>query len=100
RNMNEIARLRFLVVEDQGFHRWLVANVLKDFGARSVVAAADGAEALQLLSGDSIDVVITDLDMPGMDGMELIRRIAELRHPAGVILVSSHDRSLMSTVES
>jgi len=98
--MNEIARLRFLVVEDQGFQRWLVANVLKDFGARSVVAAADGAEALQLLSGDSIDVVITDLDMPGMDGMELIRRIAELRHPAGVILVSSHDRSLMSTVES
>lgn len=98
--MKDVSELRFLVVEDQGFQRWLVANVLKDFGARSVVAAADGVEALQLLSGDSIDVVITDLDMPGMDGMELIRRIAELRHPAGVILVSTHDRSLLATVES
>jgi EAL domain-containing protein (putative c-di-GMP-specific phosphodiesterase class I)/FixJ family two-component response regulator len=98
--MNEISQLRFLVVEDQGFQRWLVGNVLRDFGARSVLAAADGAEALQLLSADSIDVVITDLDMPEMDGMELIRRIAQLGHPVGVILVSSHDRSLMSTVES
>ena len=98
--MTDITQLRFLVVEDQGFQRWLISNLLKDFGARSVVAAADGAEALQLLSGESVDVVVSDLDMPGMDGMELIRRIAELRHPVGVVLVSSHDRSLMATVES
>jgi len=98
--MTDIGQLRFLVVEDQGFQRWLIANVLKDFGARSVVAAGHGSEALQLLSGEPVDVVITDLDMPEMDGMELIRRLAELHRSVGVILVSSYDRSLIATVES
>lgn len=98
--MTDITQLRFLVVEDQGFQRWLVANVLKEFGAGSVVSAGDGAEALHMLASAPVDVVVSDLDMPEMDGMELIRRIAELRHAVSVILVSSHDRSLMASVES
>ncbi|HXS51292.1 MAG TPA: EAL domain-containing response regulator [Usitatibacter sp.] len=98
--MTDIAQLHFLVVEDQGFQRWLIANTLKDFGARSVVAAAGGAEALKLLAEAPVDVAISDLDMPEMDGMELIRRIAALGHPVCVVLVSSHDRSLMASVES
>ena len=98
--MTDIAQLRFLVVEDQGFQRWLVANVLKEFGVQSIIAASDGAEALSLIRGQPVDVVISDLDMPEMDGMELIRGIAQLGKPIDVILMSSHDRSLMSTVES
>lgn len=100
--MIDIAQLRFLVVEDHGFQRWLIANLLEEVGARSVVTAADGEAALHLLTsqGEAIDVVVTDLDMPGMDGMELIRHIAKSKLSAGLILVSSLDRSVMATVET
>jgi EAL domain-containing protein (putative c-di-GMP-specific phosphodiesterase class I) len=100
--VSDVAQLRFLVVEDHGFQRWLIVNLLEELGARSVVSAPDGAAALHLLTapGEAIDVIVSDLDMPGMDGMELIRRIAESRHPAALILVSSLDRPLIRTVEA
>jgi CheY-like chemotaxis protein len=73
--------LRFLVVEDHGFQRWLVANMLEGLGAECVISAGDGQAALELLSGREppIDVIVTDLDMPGMDGMEFIRHLGTSR---------------------
>jgi EAL domain-containing protein (putative c-di-GMP-specific phosphodiesterase class I)/AmiR/NasT family two-component response regulator len=98
----EIARLRFLVVEDQGFQRWLVGNLLQDLGAKAVLSAGDGVAALEILkSADPpIDVVVSDLDMPGMDGMELIRHMAQLNLSARLVLVSSLEGRLIATVET
>jgi EAL domain-containing protein (putative c-di-GMP-specific phosphodiesterase class I)/ActR/RegA family two-component response regulator len=98
--MMEIAQLRFLVVEDQGFQRWLTANLLRELGAKSVYSASDGVAALEILQGADppVDVVVSDLDMPGMDGMELIRHIAEQANPAALIVVSSMDASLIASV--
>ncbi len=96
----EIARLRFLVVEDQGFQRWLTANLLRELGAKSVFSAGDGVAALEVLKGADppIDVVVSDLDMPGMDGMELIRHIAEQVNVAALIVVSSMEAPLIASV--
>jgi EAL domain-containing protein (putative c-di-GMP-specific phosphodiesterase class I)/CheY-like chemotaxis protein len=94
--------LVFLVVEDQGFQRWAMTTHLETLGARHVHAAADGRSALELLrdSRPSIDVVVTDLDMPGMDGMEFIRHIGELNTRAALIVSSGLDRSLVDSVET
>src|SRR5258708_5572390 len=96
----EIAQLRFLIVEDQGFQRWLTTNLLRELGAKSVFSAGDGVAALEILKGTDppIDVVVSDLDMPGMDGMELIRHIPEQANPAALVVVSSMETQLLASV--
>src|SRR5471030_1821307 len=97
-----IADLRFLVVEDHGFQRWALANVLTGLGAREVLSAPDGQSALEIVDSmdEPLDIIVTDLDMPGMDGMEFIRHIGERKVPAALILASGLERSLVATVES
>jgi EAL domain-containing protein (putative c-di-GMP-specific phosphodiesterase class I)/CheY-like chemotaxis protein len=98
----KIGELRFLVVEDHGFQRWVLGNMLEFLGAQYVFSAADGKAALELLDGREppIDVVVTDLDMPGMDGMEFIRHIGAAGYPVSLILASGLDRTLIATVET
>jgi CheY-like chemotaxis protein len=97
----QITDLRFVVVEDQGFQRWLAANLLRELGAEFVLPAEDGNAALELLTAPDppIDVVVCDLNMPGMDGMELIRHMGQMRHPASLIVVSGLDKSILGMVE-
>jgi len=94
--------LTYLLVEDQGFQRWLIASMLEGLGAKAVYPVSDGGAALEVLErlGDSIDVVVSDLDMPGMDGMELIRHMAEQRYRASFLVVSGHSQPLLATVET
>ena len=98
----DIGELRFLVVEDHGFQRWVMGNLLEGMGAKYVFSAADGAAALEVLAAiePPIDIVVSDLDMPGMDGMEFIRHICDLRQPVSLILASSLERSLIASVET
>jgi EAL domain-containing protein (putative c-di-GMP-specific phosphodiesterase class I)/CheY-like chemotaxis protein len=100
--MTRISKLRFLVAEDHAFQRWHCCNVLRELGANAVFPATDGRAALELLSDPNspIDVLITDLDMPEMDGMALIRKLAERSIATSLIVVTAMDRSLMATVEA
>ena len=100
--MSAIPALSYLVVEDHGFQRWLITNLLEGMGARHVYPVGDGRAALEVLErlGDAIDVVVSDLDMPGMDGMELIRLMAEKRHRASLIVVSAHGKPLLGSVQA
>jgi EAL domain-containing protein (putative c-di-GMP-specific phosphodiesterase class I)/CheY-like chemotaxis protein len=98
----DVAELRFLVVEDHGFQRWVTANTLASLGAKHVYSASDGAAALELYKSlaPPVDIIVTDLDMPGMDGMEFIRHVGEVGRPVSLILASGLDRSLIASVES
>jgi EAL domain-containing protein (putative c-di-GMP-specific phosphodiesterase class I) len=98
----DIATLRFLVVEDHGFQRWAMGNLLEGLGAKYVFTAPDGRAALEIYRGidNPIDIVISDLDMPEMDGMELIRHMGESGGNAGLILASGLDRALVASVET
>lgn len=62
---------RVLAVDDTLTFRIMLANCLKQ-GGHEVVEAADGKEALEKLRANEIDIVITDLNMPVMDGLEFI----------------------------
>jgi EAL domain-containing protein (putative c-di-GMP-specific phosphodiesterase class I)/CheY-like chemotaxis protein len=98
----EIRDLHFLVVEDHGFQRWIAANLLEGIGAEYVFSAPDGQAALDLLAcrEPPIDIIVTDLDMPRMDGMEFIRHLAASKYPVALILASSMERSLVASVET
>jgi CheY-like chemotaxis protein len=66
-----------LLVEDNSLERRLIEFILKKTfdGQVSVFIACDGSEALHILSNNKIDLVITDLVMPNVEGIELIRKI-------------------------
>ncbi|MDA3960792.1 MAG: response regulator [Planctomycetota bacterium] len=79
------------VVEDQPDVRTMMAEVLTDYGC-TVASYADGAEAWTQLSNDHIacDMVVTDIHMPLMDGIELARRLTEIHPKLPVLFVSGH----------
>lgn len=67
--------MRFLVVDDSPTMRRIVLNALSGFGFTNNVEAVDGQEALAKLHTESIDFVITDWNMPNMNGLELTKAI-------------------------
>jgi two-component system, NtrC family, response regulator AtoC len=80
---------RVLVVDDEEGIRSFLAEVLAGEG-HEVAVAADGREALALIGRQSFHLMITDLKMPGMDGMELFRRAAEIAPETEVIVLTAH----------
>jgi two-component system chemotaxis response regulator CheY len=67
--------LKILVVDDFSTMRRIVKNLLNELGYSDITEADDGKTALPLLQGGQFDFVITDWNMPGMPGIELLRHI-------------------------
>jgi DNA-binding NtrC family response regulator len=87
-----------LVVDDHAAARASVIDVLRLAGY-AVDGAASATEALAALERRGVDVVITDLQMPGIDGLEFIRRLVARRLPTQVIMVTAH-ATIASAVEA
>ncbi len=90
---------RVLVLEDHDFQRAVVTALLKDCGINEVLSAATGEAALELARSRQIHVLVCDLQTPGMDGVELLRHVAEERLANAIIIASAMDAALISTVE-
>jgi two-component system chemotaxis response regulator CheY len=71
----EPAKLKFLVVDDFSTMRRIVRNLLKELGYINADEAEDGAVALQRLKGGGFDFVVTDWNMPNMDGLQLLQAV-------------------------
>ncbi|PBJ81973.1 response regulator [Lysobacteraceae bacterium NML93-0399] len=67
--------MRILIVDDFSTMRRIVKNLLADLGFNNTVEAEDGNSALAVLRQDAVELVITDWNMPGMTGIELLRAI-------------------------
>ncbi len=87
-----------LVVDDDPAMRKLLADILKDDGW-SVETAEDGKAALAALSRSSFDVVLSDLKMDGMDGMELLRNLRKYRPDLPVVVLTAYG-SVSGAVEA
>ena len=97
-----LSELKFLVVEDHEFQRGMLLKMLARLGATQVSTAADGYAALEIvMSPDAaIDIIFSDLDMPGMDGLEFMRHVGEARIPVSIILASALESVLLDSVET
>ncbi len=78
-----------MVVDDALFMREVIKNILAENGYQSVVEAADGETAVVLYQAEKPDVVLLDITMPNMDGIETLRRIKEHDAAARVIICSA-----------
>ena len=70
---------KVLVVEDSASMRNLIISIIESLGGIEVVSAGDGFEALKLLPRGDFDLILTDINMPDINGLELIRFIKQ--HP-------------------
>lgn len=76
-----------LVVDDEPDHRSLARRAMER-GGHTVLAARDGVEALEMMAEHDVDLVVTDLYMPGMSGLELAARLDD-EHPGVPCIVWS-----------
>ena len=86
--------LKILLVDDNHHMRVLLTEILRAIGVRQVFEAADGAEGLQLMRTHQIDIIMTDLAMQPLDGIDfvrLLRNSADSPNPmAPVIMITGH----------
>lgn len=82
-------KARLLIAEDEANLRLVLQKELQRLGYR-VHAAPDGEAALRKLEESNVDVMLCDINMPRMDGMELLRRIHERPNPPEVIMLTGH----------
>lgn len=94
----ETESAHILVVDDEGAIRYSISKTLQRVGYQ-VSAASSGEEALDMLSDQNFDVVLTDIRMPGLTGVELLAKIKEKAPDAIVILMTGY-ASLGTAVES
>lgn len=84
-------RIKILVVDDFSTMRRIIKNLLRDIGFGNISEADDGLTALPALKGGDFDLLITDWNMPGMTGLELLKAIRadpKLR-PLPVLMVTA-----------
>ena len=80
-----------LVAEDDEDMRELFCTVISDSGYNAV-PAADGAEALEIMDKQYIDLIVADIMMPNMDGYELTKSLRDAKYDLPVLMVTAKDR--------
>ncbi|HEY2386532.1 MAG TPA: sigma-54 dependent transcriptional regulator [Candidatus Binatia bacterium] len=87
--MAEGSRGAILVADDEAAVRESIASVLRDEGYQAT-AARDGAAALEAIEAHEFDIVLTDLRMPGADGLTILQRVREVSPHTLVLLMTAH----------
>lgn len=98
----DIRELRILLVDDSALARKHIGRVLGNLGAAKIVEAQDGKEAIELLQQREFDLVVTDYNMPVMDGEELLKyiRTESSQSYVPVIMVTSEkNQATLSSIQ-
>lgn len=98
------SKMKFLVVDDFSTMRRIVRNLLKELGYTNVDEAEDGVVALQKLNSSPFDFVVTDWNMPNMDGLTLlqtIRATAGLKHlPVLMVTAEAKKENIIAAAQA
>lgn len=98
------SKIRFLVVDDFSTMRRIVRNLLKELGYTNVEEAEDGQVALNKLETQPFDFVVTDWNMPNMDGLTLLRKIRssdKLKHlPVLMITAEAKKENIIAAAQA
>ena len=95
------SQLSVLLVDDDYIIHRVTTLILNDLGVKQIYSAMSGHEALTILEEMkyAIDIVICDLNMPEMDGIEFTRHLARRNYPGSLALLSGEDIRILKTVE-
>jgi two-component system chemotaxis response regulator CheY len=102
--MPDPSKIKFLIVDDFSTMRRIVRNLLKELGYINADEAEDGAVALQKLKSSDFQFVITDWNMPNMDGLQLLQAVradANLKHlPVLMITAEAKKENIICAAQS
>ena len=102
--MPDPSKIKFLVVDDFSTMRRIVRNLLKELGYTHADEAEDGAVALRMLKVGSFDFVISDWNMPNMDGLQLLQAVRadpSLRHlPVLMITAEAKKENIIAAAQA
>jgi EAL domain-containing protein (putative c-di-GMP-specific phosphodiesterase class I)/CheY-like chemotaxis protein len=100
--MSDRDAIRLMAVDDEPFMLRLLERMLNQLGYASVVACGSGPQALWELdhAQQAPHIILLDLNMPDMDGVEFLRRLAERQYTGAVIVVSGEDEQILHSVET
>lgn len=91
---------RILIVDDEPLARQRLRDVISDVGGYQVAGeAANGVEALQQLNAQPVDIVLVDIRMPVMDGMELAQHLRAFSQPPRLIFTTAYDHYALQAFE-
>ncbi|NUP09234.1 MAG: response regulator transcription factor [Polyangiaceae bacterium] len=83
--------MKVLVVDDSRVIRLRIVAMLRDVpGVESVIEAADGVQALQRIAQQSPDLVVLDLNMPRLGGLDVLRTVKKSARPPFIVIHTSH----------
>lgn len=88
-NVNQDKLIKILIVDDDKSVRYFLDLFLKKKGYQNVIAVESGQEALDIIKKEDIKLVLLDVRMPGMDGIEVLRNIKQIRNETAVIMVTA-----------
>jgi len=88
--MAVMSGLRVLLVDDSPDFRKLLARMLRALGFEIAASVGSGEEALRILDGEPADVVILDIAMPGLSGLETAQRIRQMSADTKLLILSLH----------
>lgn len=93
--MPESSALKILIVDDEEIMHTLLSTFITEMGHQSH-SAYTGEEAFQIVQDQSFDLVLTDVRMPGMDGLELLEKIHQHTPSLPVVVITGHGDPTMS----
>ena len=92
----DFSEYRFLVLDDHSMISQMITSVLYKLGVNQVDIANDGEAGLGIIAaGHMPDIIISDLNMPNLDGIELITSLADMNFSGGLIIVSGSDDCML-----
>jgi EAL domain-containing protein (putative c-di-GMP-specific phosphodiesterase class I) len=98
--MVERSTIRILVLDDESFMLKLLNRILANLGFTSVILCDSGRAALESIDANSRpNLILLDLNMPEMDGIEFVRHLVERHYVGSLILVSGEDERMLQTAE-
>lgn len=92
--------LRILLLDDDAFMLEMLEDMVNGLGYANVHSATDAKAALRALPQFAPDLLICDLSMPDMDGIEFLRTVAEQHYTGSVVLLSGMDSGILRAAET
>ncbi|MEY4344280.1 MAG: hypothetical protein RL032_112 [Pseudomonadota bacterium] len=94
--------MRVLLVDDDAIYRDFLRQLLEEMGATDIQEAGDGREARRLLkaSANGVDLIVCDVFMPDMDGMEFLNFLLRHNYRGKLTMVSSGDRMILEVART